>query len=578
MRILPLALSAYCAVAAAAPGQIRVTPLLPLEGQTREPSLSPDGTTIAFDWCKPDYSCGIYTRPLGGGAVRLVAGFNDKEGLPFSPRWSPDGTRIAFTRMLSHFDNHLRIRDLSGNEERDLGTVCDRAADSSWSPDGRFLVASVYSEDPPRSFECRIALFSASTGKRIRDLTERGYASALSPDGRQLAYADGNELILLNLTSEHTPRTPGVRIAHEPREISLITWRPDGKQILYQVWGDAPYLRLVAVGRTAGPRTVRGPVGQLAITQVLADGTALATETTQTDLLWRADLSGRAPVQLQTVSNPDCSSGFPTCSPDGRLRAFITAPTGISQIWLANGDGSNARPLVRNIPGFSNPDDEGFPSLAGWSPDGQWIAFTVRPRRGNADIRTDLYVVSPSGGLPRRLGIAAYGLDMPTWDRDGKALYAAQGWSPDDPVNDDKSPIVKITVADGRITPVGANGMWPLVSPDGKFVYFFSTPRPKLFRIAIGSNLPEQLWDRQNLDWFNATVGAHDLYLFEQPPRDTKSSYKLIRFDPTSRQATPLADITFSPRSAWLSRDERFLYFQQSEDPTQRVVRVDGIF
>ena len=41
--------------------QVQITPLFELEGETSAPSLSPDGKTLVFDWCKPDYSCGIYT-------------------------------------------------------------------------------------------------------------------------------------------------------------------------------------------------------------------------------------------------------------------------------------------------------------------------------------------------------------------------------------------------------------------------------------------------------------------------------------------------------------------------------------
>jgi Tol biopolymer transport system component len=102
-----------------------------LDGETSEPTLAPDGKTLAFQWCKPDYSCGIYTRPLAGGEVRPLIEGNTKEGLATSPRWSPDGGRIAFTRFYSHFDNHLFVRDISSGAERDIGSVCDSAGGHS---------------------------------------------------------------------------------------------------------------------------------------------------------------------------------------------------------------------------------------------------------------------------------------------------------------------------------------------------------------------------------------------------------------------------------------------------------------
>jgi len=550
--------------------------LLALDGQTSEPNLSPDGKTLAFDWCKPDYSCGIYTRPLAGGEIEVLAGKDVKKSMPLSPRWSPDGKRISFVRIYSHFDNHLILRDSNGGAEHDLGVICDREFQHSWRPDGRLLIASVYTEDPPRTFDCRLMLFSGEKGRRVRQIATRGGASAFSPDGRMLAYANGGALMLLNLTRDGQPTGPAATRAREPREISSVNWTPDGKQILYQGWGDVAYLRRVMVGLKSPPQAIPGLSSEISITQLLADGSALATETTQIEALWRADLTSKAAPEI--VADPGCSSGAPGCSPDRLRRAFITERTGISEIWLANSDGTNERPLVRSVPGFENPKDAGVPSLAGWSPDGKWIAFTVFPRRGNADIRTYLYVISSSGGVPQRLGKEAYSLDMPTWSPDSKSLYAVQGWQADNGPSPSKSLLVRVSLVDGTITSLGADGIWPRVSPDGKVIYFFTSPRPKLSRIPIGGGAAERLWEKDNLLWFCAGLGARYLYLFQQPPRDAEGqTHTIIRFDPESRQAIPLADIPFGPRSAYLSADERFLYFEQQEDPKQRVVLVRGL-
>jgi hypothetical protein len=42
--------------------------------------------------------------------------------------------------------------------------------------------------------------------------------------------------------------------------------------------------------------------------------------------------------------------------------------------------------------------------------------------------------------------------------------------------------------------------------------------------------------------------------------------------------ATALADIPFDPRFAYLAPGERFLYFQQQEDPKRRLVLIKGLF
>ncbi len=556
--------------------QIQVTPLVEFEGETSEPSLSPDGKTLLFDWCKPDYSCSIYERALAGGDVREVAGKDDKEGWPLAARWSPDGKRISFARFYSHYDSHLFIRDFSGGAERDLGLVC--GFENNWSPDGRFLPVSEYVKNTSASLDCRVALFSSETGVRVARLTAHEGAAAFSPDGRRMAFADGKALMLLELTGEYRPKNAALTITREQNEITDVSWTPDGKRIVYGVSGDVPYLRRIAVSPYARPQTIPGLDSLLSITQLLADGSALATETTRLEALWRVDLTLAHP-KLEMVADPGCFDGVPGCSPDGKSRAFLTKRTGVWQVWLANADGTNERRLVSAIPAFLNPADDGVPSIAGWSPDGKWIAVTVFPAHGNADTRTRLYVVSSAGGSMRRLGSQIYALDGPAWSPDSKSLYAIQGWSTEDRTHDLESPIVRVDLADGKISPLGADGMWPHVSVDGKFVYFFTSPRPKLSRIPIGGGTAERMWDKEDLSWLSVGPTARDLYLFQRLPREVAGADgTIIRFDPESRRAAPLVEIPFRPRFAFTSPDRRFLYLEQQGEAKRRVVLVHGLF
>jgi len=557
--------------------QVQVESLLALDGQTSEASLSSDGKTLAFSWCKPDYSCGLYTRPFAGGEVKLLTGKDPKEGLPAYPRWSPDGKRIAFTRVYSHFDNHLFVRDLAAGVERDLGLICDGAAEGSWTPDGRFLLSSEYRTAVADSTDCRPILFSAETGKRIRRFAPRGGAFALSPNGRTLAYVDGNTLRLLPLTIDYLPLPPGKILAHEPREIVDVRWRPDGKQILYQVWGDVPYLRWISSEPGAQPRAVPDSVSDFSITQLLSDRSALATEDVRVEALWRVDLRSTPPI-METVSDLECFPGAPFCSPDGHARVLLTTRTGLAAIAVANADGTNERPLVNAIPEFGDPKDNGVPSIAGWSPDAKWIAFTVFPARGNADTRSHLYVVLASGGMPRRLGEEAFALYNPVWSRDGKALFAVQAWPFDDPMHRTRSQIVRVDVATGTITPLGAYGMWPRVSPDGGFLYFFTQMGAELRRIPINGGSSEALWSHGNLSWYSAAVGSRHLYLIQMPSGDrTDRNHRILRFDPESKASVVLTQVPFDPKFINVSKDERFLYLAQQEDPKQRVVLLHGL-
>ncbi len=562
---------------AAGLAQVQVNPVLTLAGETSDPSLSPDGKTLAFQWCKSDYSCGIYTRPLGGGAVQLLVGKDAKEGTASDPHWSPDGKRIAFTRFYSHYDSHLFVADSRGNAQRDLGLICDRAPDGVWTPDGRSLIASVYTKDPSESLTCRLVLLSAETGLLVRQLAPGGAAAALSADGHSLAYSDGNALMLLNLTADYRPMGTPATLAQEPRAISAIYWLPNGKELVYQTWGDVPYLRRIGLQPGARPQPIPALDNELSIAQVLSDGSVLATETTQVEALWRADLRSM-PAELETVADPGCSAREPNCSPDGLQRVIITAPTGISEIRISNTDGTNERPLVRSIPSFANPTDDGFPTSVQWSPDGKWIAFTVAPRQGNSDIRSDLYVIPPSGGTPRRLGKEAYALIHPTWSLDGQSLYAAQEWSFEDKDHHRETPIMRIDVATGTLSPTGADGIWPQLSPSGKFIYFFTSPYPKLSRTRLPDGPSEVLWEKANLLSGVAAIGTQFVYLFQNLPKNAAKLFTaLVRFDPETRQSVRMAEVPFRPKLVFLSRDEHFLYFDQTEDSQRRVVFVRGL-
>lgn len=557
--------------------QIQITPLFELEGETSKPSLSPDGKTLAFDWCKPDYSCGIYTRPLAGSDVRFLTGRDSREGMPTSPRWSPDGKKIAFSRFYSHFDNHLIVLDLASRIERDLGLVCDSSPEGTWSPDSRFIATSVYREDPSRSLECRPALFSAEKGTRSRSLATLGSAPALSPDGRMLAYANEGALMLLRLDSDYRPAAPASVLAREQREIAEVNWTPDGKQILYLVWRDSPHLRRIALTPGSRPQAIPGLDSQLQLTQLTSGGRAFATETTQVSALWRADL-GVTPPRLETIPDQSFGSGIPGCSPDGRSRAFFNAPTGVTGLWLSDANGNNERPLVKTFPSFVDPADDASPSLAGWSPDSKWIAFTTFPSHGNADGRSYLFVVPAAGGLLRRLGSTAYSIFAPVWSVDSRSIYATQDFPYDDSTQRERSPLVRVDVANGQITPLGAHGLWPRLSPDGKMLYFVTNRREGLARIPTAGGMEESLLQRVR-SLYAYAVGSRSVYLFRDPPGDHSGlATQFVRFDLESREVTILGEIPFRPRFAALSKDERFLYFDQQDDPKRRAVMVRGLF
>lgn len=562
-------------------GQATITPVIDLPREASEASLSPDGKTIAFNWCNADFDCGIYTRPLAGGIVRYLAG-KDREGATaFAPRWSPDGRRVLYSRGYSRFDFRLFVKELETGKERRIGTGRDSVVEGTWSPEGRFVLArvcqAVWTGGP-----CQLTLIVAETGERVSRELPAATAAALSPDGSRLAFADGNALMLVPLTPDYSPVGKAEPLTREPGTIWNLHWTADGKQIVYAVQVDATYTRRVIVEQGARPTTLPGRAGGLEISQMLPDGRALATEPVWVRAVWRASIGAAregTSAKVERVKDPGCAGGVPGCSPDRRLRVYATTSTGFSQIWMSNGDGRNARPFLTAIPTDGLAKGRGFVTWVDWSPDGKWIAFAVMSAENQWDSRMSLFVMPASGGKPRRLGGEAYALGNPTWSGDSKSIYASRTWRYDDREHSQMQPVVRVDVATGTLTETGAAGVWSHLTQDGRYLYSMSSPYPKLWRVPTGGGKPEQLLDRHRLNWHSTAVGRRFLYTVEEPVRGIKeNTWTLMRFDPESKQLATVAELGFRPVFAYLSPDEQFLYLGQEEGPRRRVVMVEGCF
>jgi hypothetical protein len=51
----------------------------------------------------------------------------------------------------------------------------------------------------------------------------------------------------------------------------------------------------------------------------------------------------------------------------------------------------------------------------------------------------------------------------------------------------------------------------------------------------------------------------------------------LVRFDPETREAVTLTRVPFCPKSAYLSLNRRYLFFDEVDDARRRVVIVRGL-
>jgi Tol biopolymer transport system component/DNA-binding winged helix-turn-helix (wHTH) protein len=409
--------------------RVSVQPLAGYPGEELTPALSPDGTRVAFSWREPEGNRNIYVTQVG---VAAPVPLSDSAGSDdMNPAWSPDGTRIAFLRRHDPQRFHVMVMPALGGNPRSLyeGRMHAISVDGSpllaWTPDGEHLLfTALRPESRWEDYGLHRLTLATGTVEDLR-LGDRApfydTSPAVSPDGRWLAYTHYtrgqrlNQIMLQRLDGEFAavgPPQPGLEI--EPDIYHSLHWSPTGDRLWFSngsqifEWSLAGSPRVV---HTLGPRfssltmsivpRTTGALAAVAIRGGDEDLFALpvdpVTHTATGDALVRAPSSG--------------VDYHPRVSPDGRSLAFVSDRTGPREIWLANIDGTNPRPLTavgQLIVGFPR-----------WSPDSKTIAF----HSSATDEERVIYRVDVESGVTDRL---FNGCCPGDWSRDGKTLYVTE--------------------------------------------------------------------------------------------------------------------------------------------------------
>lgn len=430
----------------------------------REPHWSPDGRRIAFSSDRSG-NYDVWELTLENKALRQVTknAAND-----FMPAWSPDGREIVFVSDRGGKQSVMAIRDAS---ERAVATPAGTLNAPSWHPDGTRIAVSVIADNQGRlvlgsdtiaagedifpfraqwvsasevlytadgkikrrqlgSPDATVIEFSAAlpiaSNLRSYSIRRRAFPPsgpqpvkgimrpAISPDGRQVAFAAIGDLWLLTFDGRDATKAPQ-RLTNDPFIEIDPAWSPDGRFLAF-------------VSDRAGSMDVW-------VREVGSGSDRRLTERAGAELLpaWSPDSKRIAYVDasgalfLVNVANGQVAKlhdrlfdpGRPTWSPDGRtvvtgvLRPYSSRyREGTNHLLAIASDGGPDR-FYPAMPHRSVGAREDYGPV--WSPDGTQMAFAesglwLLPVRTNGE----------PAGPPRR--ITAKPTNAPTWTGDSRRV------------------------------------------------------------------------------------------------------------------------------------------------------------
>lgn len=129
-------------------------------------------------------------------------------------------------------------------------------------------------------------------------------------------------------------------------------------------------------------------------------------------------------------------------------------------------------------PLFDVPENAWLSHMAA-SPDGSQIALTYAPSPGENEIQfgySSLYLLLADGRSEPRLLLERTSEQEvffnPTWSPDGQQLYYSHVLPLDEAAFTFTTSLERLELATGEVTTLAENGIWPRVSPDGRFLAY----------------------------------------------------------------------------------------------------------
>ena len=361
------------------------------------------------------------------------------------------------------------------------------------------------------------------------------------------------------------------RITFENRGASHPAWTADGREI---VLDDSVSLsRIAAAGPGAKPQQLASLGSGIRGLAISHSGQRLIfVHAILHSTIWRlsppiVDRSpsarhNKTPQPLGSTASFISSTrndSAPQFSPDGKRIAFMSERSGHLEIWICDGDGSNAVQLTS----FGGPQV----STPRWSPDGARIAFD-----SDAEGEYDIWVIGVNGGKPKRLTTDPANDGNPSWSRDGRWIYF-------DSARTGAQQVWKMPANGGEAIQVTRDGGFaPLESADGRFLYYVkSLTDTSLWKAPVEGGQAAKVFEGLS-NYINLAVLDGRLVFVPTPDR-SGSSLQLFSF--ATNKITPLANFDKSldfgaNGGVAVSPDDRWILYTQFDQAGSELMLVEN--
>jgi eukaryotic-like serine/threonine-protein kinase len=378
-------------------------------GEETSPTLSADGTTVAFAM-RVNGSWDIYAQRVGGRNATPIVNdpTRDERGAAFSP----DGSQIAF--HISDATGGIFIAGATGESVR---RVTDSGFDPAWSHDGKQIAYGTEEIANPSSRlgESTLHVVDVAGGSPRTLVEGDGVQPSWSPSGTRIVYWSNRGGQRDIFTVAATGGTP-VPVTNDPAIDWSPVWSPDGKYIYFSSdRGAAMNLWRIAVDEPSGqvlgaPEPVTAGVqASAALPTFSRDGSRLAFTSRIASVNPVAipfdpvSLRAGAPSLLDTRNNIRVPSSV---SPDGKQIALFSIGENQEDLFIGTKDGSMRRVT----------DDAARDRAPIFTPDGRSLVFY-----STRDGRWKPWIIGTDGGGLRKIADpqqeAVYVLVSPTGDR-----------------------------------------------------------------------------------------------------------------------------------------------------------------